>query len=49
MSEAALRAAVGLVRSDSRQETYLAVAVVGAVVLPVVWSYYSNTRNNAMR
>lgn len=49
MSQAALQAAVRLFRSDSQQETYLAVAVVGAVVLPVVWSYYSNTRGDAMR
>lgn len=47
MSQAALTAALRLFRSDSERETYLAVAVVGAVVLPVVLSHYRNTRSEA--
>jgi len=49
MSGAAIRAAVGLWRSESETETYLAAVVVGAVVLPVLWSHYSNTRGDAIR
>jgi len=45
MSEAAVRAAVGLWRSESETETYLAAVVVAAVVAPVLWSHY---RNNAI-
>jgi len=53
MSGAAVRAAVGLWRSDSEVETYLAAVVVAAVVAPVLLSHYrknarTQERNNAI-
>lgn len=44
MSEALLRAAMRLFRSDSRRETYLAVGIVTVVLAPTIFSYWKQWR-----